>query len=74
MRVGFKPEVLATGIAGLALGHYRAVAAKSSGGTGDSDDKQQMSCQEALDEASIAIGVGSLVLPFSPVTASPFFG
>ena len=73
MRVEFKPLVLVTGGAGLALGQYRAVAAKSSGGS--SDDKKQMSCDEALDQASIAVGVGALFLTMGQASlASMCFG
>jgi hypothetical protein len=75
MRVGFQPLVLVTGGAGLALGQYRAVAAKSSGGSGSSGDKKQMSCDEALDQASIAIGVGTLFLTMRQASlASMCFG
>ena len=70
MRVEFKPVVLLTGVAGLALGHYGAVAAKSSGG---SDDKKQMSCDEAVERANIAIAVGTVLLTVGAGTSSASF-
>ena len=72
MRIEFKPEVLLTGVTGLALGHYGAVAAKSSGGSGGSDDKKQMSCDEAVERANIAIAVGTVLLTFGTTPSASF--
>jgi hypothetical protein len=62
MRVEFQPVVLVAAVAGFALGHYRPVVAKTSGGSGSgADTKKQMSCEEAVGQAKAAIAVSVLL-------------